>query len=640
MPGFGGWLFSVLLRLQDLSVSFGGAPLLDRIDLTLERGERVCLVGRNGSGKSTLLKVISGELKPDDGLVQFPPGFRLARLTQEVPEHTHGPVFEVIGAGLGPVGPLLAEYHRLAEQLTEGAGDAALAQLERVQHRLEAEGGWEARTRVESVISRLGLPANAEFTELSGGMKRRVLLGQALVREPDLLLLDEPTNHLDIEAIGWLEDFLLGYPGTLLFVTHDRSFLQRLATRIVELDRGRLSNWPGDYQTYLERKQAQLEAEAQQEALFDKKLAQEEAWIRQGIKARRTRNEGRVRALKALREQRRQRRELAGAATMQLQEAERSGKLVCEAIDISHGYDGRALVRGFSTTILRGDKIGIIGPNGVGKTTLLNILLGRLPPDAGTVRLGSRVHVAYFDQLRGTLDEEKSVVDNVGDGSETVTINGKPRHIIGYLQDFLFPPERARTPVKALSGGERNRLLLAKLFTQPSNVLVMDEPTNDLDVETLDLLEELLIDYQGTLLIVSHDRTFLNNVVTSTVVFEGGAEVREYVGGYDDWLRQRASATQRPQPQPPKAEVPSKPTAPQSSKRKLGYKEQRELEALPQKIEQLEGELEDLHQLLSDDKLYRQGTDAVTAAQASLSAAEKALEEAYARWEALEARRS
>ncbi len=626
----------MLLRLQNVSVSFGGPPLLDHVDLTLERGERVCLVGRNGSGKSTLLKVIAGEVTPDDGSIQTAPSLRIARLTQEVPVATSGSVFDVIAAGLGETGSLLAQYHSISQQLAHTP--ELLARLEQVQHALEAAGGWEARTRVETILSRLGLSADMEFAEVSGGLKRRVLLGQALVCEPDLLLLDEPTNHLDIDSIRWLEDFLLGYAGTLLFITHDRAFLQRLATRIVELDRGRLTSWPGDYQTYLERKEAELEAEARQNALFDKKLAQEEAWIRQGIKARRTRNEGRVRALKALREQRRQRRELQGKASIQLQEAERSGKLVCQAQGINVSYDGRPLIRDFSTTILRGDKIGIIGPNGAGKTTLLNVLLGRQAPDSGSIKLGTKLEIAYFDQLRDTLKEDATVVDNVGEGSDKIVVNGNPKHVIGYLQDFLFPPERARTPVKALSGGERNRLLLAKLFAQPANVLVMDEPTNDLDVETLDLLEELLIDYGGTLLIVSHDRTFINNVVTSTLVFEGDGRIGEYIGGYDDWLRQRTEAA-------PVAKTPAKSSSPApkptsaSKKRKLSYNEQRELEALPQRIEELEAELKHLHQLLADDKLYREGTDAITSAQAKLAEAEQALDEAYARWEELEARR-
>ncbi|RFA26192.1 ABC transporter ATP-binding protein [Alkalilimnicola ehrlichii] len=608
--------------------------------MQLERGERVCLVGRNGSGKSTLLKVVSGDITPDEGEIRFPPSAHVARLTQEVPLGTSGPVFQVIAEGLGDTAPLLAKYHQISQALASDPSEERLAELERVQHQLEASGGWDARNKVETVISRLGLPAEAEFSALSGGLKRRVLLGQALVREPDLLLLDEPTNHLDIEAIRWLEEFLLSYGGTLLFITHDRMFLQKLATRIVELDRGQLSSWPGDYNTYLQRKEAQLEAEANQQALFDKKLAQEEAWIRQGIKARRTRNEGRVRALKAMREERRQRRELTGKANIQLQDADRSGKLVCEAIDISHSYDGRPLIKDFSTTIMRGDKIGIVGPNGAGKTTLLNILLGRLTPEQGSVRLGTKLEIAYFDQMRGALQENATVADNVGEGSEKVVVNGKPKHIMGYLQDFLFPPERARTPVKALSGGERNRLLLAKLFTQPANVLVMDEPTNDLDIETLDLLEELLIDYAGTLLIVSHDRTFLNNVVTSTLAFEGEGRVNEYVGGYDDWLRQKpVAAAPKPSKKGP-APTTEKPKPVTERKAKLGYKEQRELDALPQQIETLEAELSDLHQLLADDKLYREGTEAITSAQARLAETEQALEDAYARWEALEARRN
>ncbi|MDP2157969.1 MAG: ATP-binding cassette domain-containing protein, partial [Nitrospirota bacterium] len=528
-----------LVSLQDVRVAFGGPELIDGVTLQIERRERVCLVGRNGAGKSTLLKIIGKEIIPDSGEVILEQGVRIASLDQEVSQHLSGTVFDVVSEGLGSLVGLLAEYHTVSNRLSHSRDTADLmAELERIQHLIESSGGWQMQQRVDTVLSRLGLDPDASVADLSGGYKRKVLLAQALVNEPDLLLLDEPTNHLDIESISWLEEFLLEFGGSLLFITHDRRFLQTLATRIIELDRGRLTDWPGDYTTYLARRQAELDAEATHSALFDKKLSQEEVWIRQGIKARRTRNEGRVRALKELRKQRLARREIIGSASMKLNEAERSGRQVIEAKNISHAYEDQTLIRNFSTTILRGDKIGIIGPNGSGKTTLLKILLGSLDPLGGSVRSGTNLQIAYFDQHRAQLDDNKSVIENVGDGFEHVTVNGRSRHIIGYLEDFLFSSERARSPVKVLSGGERNRALLAKLFTKPSNLLVMDEPTNDLDMDTLDLLEEMLVDYEGTVLLVSHDRAFLNNVVTSTIVFEGNGNVSEYVGGYDDWLRQ------------------------------------------------------------------------------------------------------
>ncbi|MDH4100240.1 MAG: ATP-binding cassette domain-containing protein, partial [Nitrospirota bacterium] len=499
-----------LLALQGISVSFGGPSLLEGADLQIEKGERICLVGRNGTGKSTLMRLIAGEITHDAGEIIRPQGVRITMLEQEVPQGLSGTVFNVVAGGLKG-SELLAAYHRVSVQLAVDGSSALMEELERIHHALEAAGGWDSQQQVETVLTHLDLPADEDFSTLSGGMKRRVLLARALVSQPDLLLLDEPTNHLDISSIGWLEEFLLGFGGALLFITHDRMLLQRLATRIVELDRGRLTSWPGNYATYLERRQAALEAEANQQAQFDKKLAKEEAWIRQGIKARRTRNEGRVRALKTLREERRQRREVTGHVRMQIQEAERGGRLVIEAEGVSYRYDEQPVIADLSTTIIRGDRIGIIGPNGSGKTTLLRLLLGDLEPQTGSIRHGTRMEVAYFDQLRAQLDDEKSVLDNVAEGTDYVTIGGNQRHVIGYLQDFLFSPERARTPVKVLSGGERNRLLLARLFTKPSNVLVLDEPTNDLDAETLELLEELLMDYQGTLLVVSHDRAFLNN---------------------------------------------------------------------------------------------------------------------------------
>src|SRR5512143_2197254 len=527
-----------LVSLQDVKVSFGGPLLLEGVDLSIDRGERVCLVGRNGTGKSTILRLITGEVKPDAGTIVFQQSVRVTLLTQEVPEALSGSVFDVVSGAFGEQGKLLAEYHHLSGSLVHDHSGKLMARLEEVQHRFEAAGGWQMQQKVEEILTRLKLPEDAEFSELSGGLKRRVLLAKALAGEPDLLLLDEPTNHLDIDAIAWLEEFLLTFGGTLLFVTHDRMLLQRLATRIVDLDRGRLTSWPGNYQSYLDLKQAALDAETVENAKFDKKLAAEEVWIRQGVKARRTRNEGRVRALKELRRIRSERREVTGTARMQMQEAERTGKIVIEATKVSYAYNDIPVISDFSTTILRGDKIGIIGPNGSGKTTLLKILLRELSAQKGTIKHGTNLEVAYLDQHRAQLDNEKTVQDNVANGSDHVTVDGNRRHVIGYLQDFLFAPARARSPVKVLSGGERNRLLLAKLFTRPSNVLVLDEPTNDLDIETLDLLEELLMDYPGTVLLVSHDRAFINDVVTSTLVFEGGGKVNEYVGGYDDWLLQ------------------------------------------------------------------------------------------------------
>ena len=623
-----------LIHIRDLKLGFGGPPLLDGIDLRIEAGERICLVGRNGSGKSTLMNLIAGRLQPEDGLIERRQGLRVALLDQSVPELAGDTVFDVAARGLGDSGELLARYHHLSLVLAQQQDPALLAELERTQHALEAGHGWNAQQRVDSVLSRLGLPADSPFESLSGGLKRRTLLARALVEEPDLLLLDEPTNHLDIEAIEWLEEFLPGFGGTLLFVTHDRRFLQRLATRIVDLDRGRLTDWPGDYQGYLQRKQAWLDSEARQEAEFDKKLAREEAWIRQGIKARRTRNEGRVRALQQLREQRRARRTQAGSANFRKLEVERSGRLVIEAEDVSFGFGDRPLVREFSTTILRGDKIGIIGPNGVGKSTLINLLLGRLAPDSGHVRLGTKLDVAYFDQLRGQLSEDRSVIDNLADGRQQVTVNGRQRHVISYLQDFLFAPDRLHTPVRALSGGERNRLLLARLFSQPANLLVLDEPTNDLDIDTLELLEELLVNYEGTLLLVSHDRVFLDNVVTSTLVFEGDGHIGEYVGGYQDWLRQRqAPKTTKAVPTPREHKATQ---APRRQTRKPGYREQRELAALPARIEELEQRQVALHEAMADPDFYRRDGAEIAAAKEELEQVEQALEEAYRRWEELE----
>ena len=627
-----------LLSLKQITVSFGGPNLLNKVDFQLDRGERVCLVGRNGAGKSTLMKLIAGEIKEDGGEV-LGQGLNIARLEQEVPAGTEGNVFDVVAQGLGDIAPILSAYHDVIHRLETDHSEQVLAELEKAQHKLEAVDGWSVEQRVESTLSRLSLDPDIDFSGLSGGMKRRVLLAQALVKDPDILLLDEPTNHLDISSITWLEEFLKGYEGTVLFITHDRTFLQALATRIVQLDRGNLVSFPGDYANFLVRREAMLEEEAQQNALFDKKLAQEEVWIRQGIKARRTRNEGRVRALEQLRRERGQRREVQGNVKMKLQDAERSGKLVVEAEGLGQSYDGRVLFKDFSTVIQRGDRIGVIGPNGCGKSTLLSILLGRNKPETGDVKLGTKIEVAYFDQLRSQLDEEISVVDNVGQGKDYVEINGTSKHVMGYLQDFLFTPERARTPIKSLSGGERNRLLLAKLFTQPANLLVMDEPTNDLDAETLDLLEDLLMNYQGTLLLVSHDRSFLNNVAMSTIVFDDDGGVREYVGGYDDWVLQRAQ-DKRATTTINKGSVKPKPSVKKVNKKSaLTYQEQLDLETLPKEIEKLELKQAELHKKISEADFYQQTIDKQTKIQDELSNLTTELEAMYERWDALEAKK-
>ena len=625
-----------LIQLDKVCLAFGHHPLLQDADLQIEPGERICLVGRNGEGKSTLMHILRGAVIPDDGTVWRQSGLRIAYLSQEVPVDESRTVFEVVAAGLENVGELLAEYHALVGRITDHATEADMNRLAVLQQQLEAVDGWRLEQRVGEVITRLGLPAERLVSTLSGGFKRRVLLAQALVVEPELLLLDEPTNHLDIEGIRWLEEFLLGWNGSLLFITHDRAFLQRLATRILELDRGNLSSWPGDYALYLRKKAELAEQEATQNAKFDKVLAQEEAWIRQGIKARRTRNEGRVRGLEALRRERAQRRERQGKVKLELEQADTSGKLVVEVENASVSYEGRTIIRDFSTRIQRGDRIGIIGPNGAGKTTLLRLLLGELTPDSGSVRLGTKLQVAYFDQQRAQLDLDRTVLENLNSGSDTVTINGKPRHIMGYLQDFLFAPQRARSPVSSLSGGERNRLLLARLFTQPANLLVMDEPTNDLDVETLELLEELLGEYSGTLLLVSHDRAFLDNVVTSTLVFEGDGRVGDYVGGYSDWLRQRPAAQPAAPENKPKAAAPVAAAAANTSRRKLSYKEQRELDALPGRIDALESEQAALQAQMAEPGFYQQPDADVQAALARLQQVQQELEQCLERWLALE----
>ncbi|ADH87090.1 ATP-binding cassette domain-containing protein [Desulfurivibrio alkaliphilus] len=594
-----------LVSLQQVSLAFGGRPLLDEVNLQLEPGERICLLGRNGEGKSTLLRLLNGEVEADGGEIVRQKGLRCACLEQEVPAELRGTVYQVAAGGPGPVDSL----------------------------------------HLEKVLSRLDLPAEQEFGSLSGGLKRRVLLARALAGDPELLLLDEPTNHLDIAAITRMEEILLNFPGALLFVTHDRQLVRRLATRIIELDRGRLTSWPGDYDNYLRRRDERLAAEQSGQAKFDRKLAEEEAWIRQGIKARRTRNQGRVEALRKMRRDRAARREQSGRVKMQIQDGTRSGRLVAEAKELSFTYGAEPVISGLTTTIMRGDKVGIIGPNGVGKSTLLRLLLGQLAPTAGHLRLGVNLEICYFDQQREQLDPARTVADNLAEGRDTVLINGQSRHVLGYLKDFLFTPERARSPVAILSGGEKNRLLLARLFTRPCNVLVMDEPTNDLDVETLELLEELLLDFKGTLLLVSHDRAFLDNVVTSTLVFEGQGRVVEYAGGYQDWLRQRAAAEAAGKNTEPAASTRAgergnaAPAATGEKERQpagLSFTEKHELAELPAKLEALEAEQEELSAALAEPDFYRRPAEEITDHQQRLQALQEKLEAAYQRWEELE----
>jgi len=626
-----------LVTLRNVSVTHGGPPVLEGVDLRLDPGERVCLLGRNGCGKTTLIKVISGEVETDRGEVEIEPGLAIGHLPQEVPELT-GTVFDVVAGGLGPEGDRLAEHHLISTRLTTEPEDRALlARLGELQRELDSSDGWQLHRRVEKTLSRAKLDPDVEASALSAGQRRLALLARALVLDPDLLLLDEPTNHLDIEVISWLEELLLGYGGALLFVTHDRAFLRRLATRIVDLDRGVLMSFPGgDYDSYQQEKQARLETEARRRAAFDRKLAAEETWVRQGVKERRTRNEGRVRRLQEMRAERRVRRERLGTVKLVVQEAERSGRLVIRAEKLHFAYGERTLVRDFSSVIMRGDRVGIIGPNGSGKTTLLRLLLGEIVPDQGEVHHGTRLEVAYFDQLHQQLDEERTVLDNVADGSDHVTVNGRRVHVIGYLRNFLFTPDRARGPVASLSGGERNRLLLARLFARPSNVLVLDEPTNDLDLETLELIETLLQDYPGTVLLVSHDRALLDNVVTSSLVLEGGGRIREFVGGYDDWLGGP------PLPAKPR-KTPSRSAAaadrPREDRpRRITYKERLELEALPDRIEALEREIEALHGEMADPAFYRQEGAKIAEARTRLSRLEADLDAAFRRWEALESK--
>ena len=617
----------ILLTLKNLGLAYGQQHLLRDVNFQIERGERVCMVGRNGAGKSTLFRVISGQVHVDEGEIWHPDTLRISYLEQDVPMDSEHSIFDVVASGLGKVGDLLTRYHHALHDISQGEQEA-LANLSALQHEIEAVDGWNMQQQVETTLSRLDLQPDKILRDCSGGMRRRVLLAKALISEPDLLLLDEPTNHMDIAAIGWLEEFLLAYQGALMFITHDRTFLKHVATRIIELDRGALTSFPGNYDNYLRRKEEMLEAEARANARFDKRLSEEEVWIRQGVKARRTRNEGRVRALEAMREQRGQRVDVSGKVSMQVDSGETAGKLVADLRDVSFAYDEHIVIQNLSTRIMRGDRVGIIGPNGSGKSTLLRLILG------------TKLDMAYFDQHRSQLDPELSVRDNLSEGGDYVIIKGKPQHVIGYLRSFLFSPERVNEPVKNLSGGERNRLLLARLFMQPANMLVMDEPTNDLDVDTLELLEELLTDYDGTLLLVSHDRAFLDNVVTSTLVFEGNGMVGDYVGGYEDWLRQRkpvasASSTKAKANKIPPAETKST-KAVTTSKVKLSFNEQRELQQLPGKIEALEEEQRDIELRISQGDFYQQDKQLIKDTLARLDSVRQELSDAFVRWEYLD----
>lgn len=617
------------IRLADLTIAFGVNPVLDKAQFLLDPGERVGLIGRNGEGKSTLLKLISGALLPDSGEVWRQPGIKIALLEQAPTLPEQSVLYDAVADALGDVGHLISEYHRLSSQ-----PDCDLNELGRLQNLLEAQDGWSLQQRVETVLKRLDLPGDMKVSGLSGGWQRKVSLARALVTDPDVLLLDEPTNHLDLEAIIWLEEHLLQFSGAILLITHDRAFLQKIATRIIDLDRGKLTSWPGNYADYLIKKAAALEDEAKHNALFDKKLAQEEVWIRQGIKARRTRNEGRVRALKKLRNERAQRRTQQGTATIEVEQSERSGKRVIVADKICFAYADKVIFKDFSTTILRGDKIGLIGPNGAGKSTLLKVLLQQIQPQSGHVELGTKLNIAYFDQLRTDLDPEESLADAVGDGKDFVEVNGQRQHIMSYLGQFLFSPQRARSPIKSLSGGERNRALLAKLFTTPCNLLVMDEPTNDLDMETLELLEELLVNFEGTLILVSHDRDFIDHVATSTLVFEGNGKIGEYIGGYSDWLSQakqtQAATTPPVAPKPEQART-------HPPKKKLSFKEQRELEALPAFIEALEMRQAELNSLINSAEFYKKDAATVKNLLDEAQSLPEKLEQNYARWNELEA---
>ena len=631
-----------LVVLDQISHAYGHLPLLQKAALQVEPGERIAIIGRNGTGKSTLMQIIGGDLPPDAGNVWVQPGARIARLVQDVPLSANLPVFDVIAQGLGDLGELIANYHHAAVEVATDYSDEAMTRLGDYQHELEERDGWSLEQRVELIVTKLGLPSEAIVDTLSGGWKRRVLLARALVSQPDVLLLDEPTNHLDIEAIEWLETFLMEYAGAVIFVTHDRTFLEKVATRIVEIDRGMLTSWPGNYATFERKKEEWLANEELQNAKFDKKMAQEEVWLRRGVKARRTRDEGRVKALMAMRAERAERRALMGNVRMQVDQADPSGKMVFEAKGLSHAFGANQVVKDLSIRVMRGDRIGLIGPNGAGKTTLLRLLLGEMPAQAGEVRRGANVQVAYYDQQREQLDPDRTVVDTVGDGADTVTVNGVPKHVHGYLADFLFSPERARSPVRALSGGERNRLLLARLFTRPANVLVLDEPTNDLDLETLELLEAQLVEWPGTLLLVSHDRRFLDNVVTSTLAFEGNGKVQEYVGGYEDWLRQsklpayKTSGGASLQARPQAAEAKASALQKSPTKGKRSFKDEKEYAELPKRIAALEAEQKALQAAIARPEFYKDGADAIKKTMARVETIEQELLTAMARWDALD----
>ncbi|MFO7994157.1 MAG: ATP-binding cassette domain-containing protein [Marinobacter sp.] len=636
-----------LLTLDAISLAFGMQPLLDQASMTMEAGERVCLLGRNGEGKSTLLKIVTGEVVPDGGIVRLEDGARLAVLPQNLPVNDTRTAYEAVAGAFPETGELLAEFHRL----TQNTDESGLDRMMKVQERLEALDGWRLDQKVGAILAQYGIDPDQTLNTLSGGWQRRALLARALVTEPDVLLLDEPTNHLDVPAIAWLEEALSQFRGAILFVSHDRAFIRRMATRIVELDRGHLVSFAATYDRYLDLKEKALEEEERQNALFDKRLKQEEAWIRQGIKARRTRNMGRVRALKAMREERRQRRERGGTASFSVEDAARSGKLVVEASEAGFAYpDGTPVIRDMNMTVLRGDKIGLVGENGTGKTTLVRLLLGDLKPTEGKIRLGTNLQVAYFDQLRGELDLERNALDNLSEGREFIEINGQSKHVLGYLQEFLFSPERARSPVRVFSGGERARLLLAKLFSKPANILVLDEPTNDLDVETLELLESRLVEFAGTVVVISHDREFLDNVATDTVFLDGSGKVAEFVGGYTDWRRQggrfpseggsrkasRPPGTGRPAPSAEPAPVSPENEPTKAKPARLSYKLKLELEQLPGQIEKLESELEELRQRISNPEFYSGPADEVSATLAELGDREARLEKVIERWMELE----
>lgn len=627
-----------LISMHGAWLSYSDAPLLDNAELHIEDNERVCLVGRNGAGKSTLMKILNREVGLDDGRLIFEQDLVVSRLQQDPPRNVTGSVYDFVAEGIEEQAEYLKRYHDVSHLVMEDPSDKNLAELARVQEMLDHHGLWQLENRINEVLMQLGLNADMELAALSGGWLRKAALGRALVSGPRVLLLDEPTNHLDIETIDWLEGFLKSFQGCIIFISHDRSFIRNMATRIVDLDRGKLVSYPGDYDSYLLEKEEALRVEELQNAEFDKKLAQEEVWIRQGIKARRTRNEGRVRALKSLRRERSERREVMGSAKMQVEEASRSGKIVFELEDVNYGIEGKTLVRNFSAQVQRGDKIALVGPNGCGKTTLLKLMLGQLNADSGRVHVGTKLEIAYFDQHRAELDPERTVMDNLAEGKQEVMVNGKPRHVLGYLQDFLFHPKRAMTPVRALSGGERNRLLLARLFLKPSNLLILDEPTNDLDVETLELLEELIDSYQGTVLLVSHDREFVDNTVTECWIFEGEGRIGQYVGGYHDARGQQASSALARAPvvkKEPDVAVAKAETVKRASG-KLSYNMQRELEQMPQRMEELEAALETLQSQVSDASFFNQPHDVTQSVLEKLASAEQELEAAFERWEYLE----